>query len=57
MLTREVLLAGLRDEGARPVTDFLRDIPRVFEDDDLDGLFDFLMEQDAHIALVEYGFG
>lgn len=57
VLTRDLLLAGLRDGNARTVSDFTRDIQRITEDTDLDRLFDLLMENEAHIALVEDGYG
>lgn len=56
-LTRELMLAALRGEGDRPVSDFMRDLPRVPEDIDLDSLFDQLMEGPAHLALVQDEYG
>lgn len=56
-LTRDLFLAGLRGGGDRTVDEFTRDIPRVPEDIDLDSLFDLLMENEAHIALVEDPYG
>jgi len=57
VLTRDLLFAALRGEGDRPVADFAREIMHVSEDTDLDTLFDLLMDRDAHIALVEDGYG
>ncbi|MEM1364900.1 MAG: hemolysin family protein [Pseudomonadota bacterium] len=57
VLTRELLLAALGGEKDRFVADFSRDIQRVPEDTDLDSLFDLLMDNDAHIALVEDQYG
>lgn len=57
VLTRELLVAALRDEKDRPVSDFARALPRVPEDTDLDSLMDLLMGQDAHIAVVEDNYG
>ncbi|WP_372613955.1 CNNM domain-containing protein [Aquicoccus sp.] len=56
-LTRDLFLAGLRDGKDKTVSDFMRDIQRIPEKTDLDTLFDLLMENEAHIALVvdEYG--
>jgi CBS domain containing-hemolysin-like protein len=56
-LTRDLLLAALRGGEERTVAEFARDILRVREATDLDQLFDMLMERDAHIALVEDGYG
>ncbi len=57
VLTRELLLAALRGGGDRPLGDFLRELPRVAEDMDLDTLFDQLIEGEMHIALVEDPYG
>ncbi|MEM6460378.1 MAG: CNNM domain-containing protein [Pseudomonadota bacterium] len=57
LLTRDLLLAALRDENERPVTDFAREMLRVSEETDLDTLFDLLLDRDAHIALVEDKYG
>ena len=57
VLTREMLLAGVKGRGDVPVGEFRRDLPRVPETMTLDALFDFLVEKDRHIALVEDGFG
>lgn len=57
VVTRDLLLAALRGEGDRPVSDFERKIPRIEEEMDLSALFDLLMEQDAHIALVRDAYG
>ncbi len=56
-LTRDLLLAALRGDGDRPVADFNREMLRAPEKTDLDTLFDLLMDRDAHIALVEDGYG
>ncbi|MEO0636666.1 MAG: CNNM domain-containing protein [Pseudomonadota bacterium] len=52
VLTRELLLAGLRGGKDKPISDFVRELPRIPEQTDLDTLFDLLLEQDAHIAIV-----
>lgn len=57
VLTRELLLAALRDGADKTVKDFTRAIPRIAEDKDLDALLDLLMEGDAHVALVEDQYG
>lgn len=57
VVTRDLMLAALRGEGDRKVSDFERELPRVEETTDLSALFDLLMEQDAHIALVSDEFG
>jgi len=57
VLVRELLIAALRDEKDRKISEFTRDLPRVSEKIDLDSLFDYLMERDAHIALVEDSYG
>jgi len=57
VLTRELLLAALRGETERKVSDFGREIPRISETTDLDTLFDFLLDREAHIALVEDDYG
>lgn len=57
VLTRELLLAALRDGEDKTVADFTRTIPRIAEDKDLDALLDLLMEGDAHVALVEDQYG
>lgn len=56
-LIRELLLAALRGDKSRPVSDYVRELPRVPEAMDLDTLFDLLMEKDAHIALVQDEYG
>ncbi|MFN3169519.1 MAG: CNNM domain-containing protein [Hyphomicrobiales bacterium] len=56
-LTRDLLLAAVRGKGEQTVQDFSRDITRVTEATDLDTLLDSLMDQDAHIALVEDDYG
>jgi len=56
-LTRDLLLAALRGEKNRKVSDFGREMPRISETTDLDTLFDFLLDRDAHIALVEDDYG
>ena len=57
VLTRELLLAALRGHGDVHLAKLRRELPRVSEDMDLDALFDFLIEKDRHIALVEDGYG
>ena len=57
VLTRDVLLAAVRGEDDKPVSDFARTMPHVAEDTDLDSLFDMFMEQDAQIALVQDEYG
>lgn len=57
VLTRDLFLAGLRQNTGKLVSDFTRDIQRIPEETDLDTLFDLLMETDAHIALVEDAYG
>ncbi|MEM8576053.1 MAG: hemolysin family protein [Pseudomonadota bacterium] len=57
VLTRELLLAAVRGEGKKTVADYARELPRIPEDTDLDALFDMLMDREAHIALVEDGYG
>lgn len=57
LLTRDLLLAAVRGGGDRKVAEFLRDLPRIAEDTDLDTLFDLLMDREAHIAVVEDTFG
>lgn len=56
-LTRDLLLAALRGNEERFTADYTREIVRVPEATDLDTLFDMLMDRDAHIALVEDGYG
>lgn len=57
VLTRDLLVAALRDGKKQPVVEFSRELPRVPEDIDLDSLLDLLMEREAHIALVEDNYG
>ncbi len=57
VLTRDLLLAALRKEGRKKVSSLVREIPHVSESQDLDSLLDLLIERDAHIALVEDGYG
>ena len=57
VLTRDVLLASLKGRGDTPLSELRRDLPRVPEGMTLDALFDFLVEKDRHIALVEDEFG
>ena len=47
----------MRDEKDRKVSEFTRELPRVSEKIDLDTLFDFLLDRDAHIALAEDQYG
>lgn len=57
VLTRDLFLAGLRDGNEKTVSDFTRDIQRISEKTDLDTLFDLLMDNEAHIALIEDEYG
>lgn len=57
VLTRELLLAALRGEGGRKVSEFTRELTLVTEETDLDSLMDMLMDRDAHIALVQDDYG
>ena len=57
VLTRELLHAVLNKKGKRKVSEFVREMPSVPEDMDLDALLDLLLERDAHIALVEDQYG
>lgn len=57
VLVRELLVAALNDDKKRTISEFNRDLPRVSETTDLDKLMDILMDQDAHIALVEDEYG
>lgn len=57
VLVRELLVAALRDEKDRKISEFAREIPHVSEKIDLDTLFDFLMDRDAHIAIAEDAYG
>ncbi len=57
VLVRELLVAALRDEKDRTISEFTRELPRVSEKIDLDTLFDFLLDRDAHIAVVEDAYG
>ncbi|MEM9278687.1 MAG: hemolysin family protein [Pseudomonadota bacterium] len=57
VLTRELLVAALNNQKKRKVAEFIREMPRVSEDTDLDTLLDILMDRDAHIALVEDEYG
>ena len=57
VLTRDLLLAALRGEGERPVSELAREVLRVPEDQDLDTLFDLFLEREAHLALVEDAYG
>jgi CBS domain containing-hemolysin-like protein len=57
VLARDLLLAALRGEGGRPVSELARELPRVPEEIDLDTLFDLLLDREAHIALVEDAYG
>ncbi len=57
VLRSDLLLAQARDEGERPVTDFLREIPKIFEQADLTHAFDRFLKERVHIMQVldEYG--
>ncbi len=57
VLTRDVLLEAISGNKKRKVSEFLREIPRVTEDTDIDTLFDQLLDRDAHIALVQDSYG
>lgn len=57
VLVRELLVAALRDEKDSTISELTRELPHVSENIDLDTLFDFLMDRDAHIALVEDSYG
>ena len=57
VLTRDVLLAAVKGRADAPIAEFRRELPRVTEGMTLDALFDFLVEKDRHIALVEDEFG
>lgn len=57
VLTRDLLVAALRDKKQRKVIDLARDMPSVSETTDLDSLMDLLMDRDAHIALVQDEYG
>ncbi|SMH55261.1 CNNM domain-containing protein [Maritimibacter sp. HL-12] len=57
VLTRDLFLAGLREDKDKKVADFTRAIQRIPQETDLDSLFDLLMENEAHIALVEDEYG
>ena len=57
VLTREVLLASVKGRGETRLAELRRELPRVPESMALDALFDFLVEADRHIALVEDEFG
>ena len=57
VLVRDLLVAALNNNKRRPVSDFVRDVTRVSESMDLDAILDLLLEQDAHIALVEDSYG
>ena len=56
-LTRDLLLAAVNGQKSKKVKEFVRELPRVAEDQDLDSLLDLLMERDAHIALVQDQYG
>lgn len=57
VLRSDLLLAQARDEIGRPVTDFRREIPKIFEQADLLHAFDQLLKERVHImeVLDEYG--
>lgn len=57
LLTRDVLLEATKGNKKSKVSEFAREITRVAEDSDLDALFDVLLDQNAHIALVEDNYG
>ena len=53
VLTRDLLQAVVNKKGKSKASDFVRELPIVAEDVDLDALLDLLLERDAHIALVQ----
>ena len=57
VLRSDLLLAQARDEVDRPVIDFLREIPKIFEQADLTHAFDRFLKERVHIMQVldEYG--
>ena len=57
VLRSDLLLAQARGERERPVADFLRDIPKIFEQADLSHAFDRFLKERVHIMMVldEYG--
>lgn len=55
--TRDLMLAALRGEGDRLVSEFVRELPLIDEAMDLSALFDLLLGQEAHIALVTDAYG
>jgi len=57
VLRSDLLLAQARDEVERPVTDFLRTIPKIFEQADLSHAFDRFLKERVHVMQVldEYG--
>ncbi len=57
VLTRDLLMAALNSEKKRPVSDFLREMPHVGEEMDLDAILDLLLDKDAHIAVVDDDYG
>ncbi|MEM9332205.1 MAG: hemolysin family protein [Pseudomonadota bacterium] len=57
VLTRDLLVAALNKGKNGKVSDHMRALPRVSEAMDLDAILDLLLEQDAHIALVEDDYG
>lgn len=57
VLVRELLVAALNGGADRNIGEFVRELPHVSENIDLDTLLDFLMGRDAHIALVEDSYG
>ena len=57
VLTRDLLVAALNDNGDSKVSAHMRELPRVSEAMDLDALFDQLLDRESHIALVEDDYG
>ena len=57
VLKSDVLLAAAEDRGSTPLTDLRRPLEVVTESLSLRGLFERLMDQRAHIALVVDEFG
>ena len=57
VLTRDLLQAVVDKKGKSKASDFVRELPIVAEDVDLDALLDLLLERDAHIALVQDQYG
>ncbi|MDG5467019.1 hemolysin family protein [Deltaproteobacteria bacterium IMCC39524] len=52
VLRSDLLLAQARGEMERPVADFLRDIPKIFEQLDISHAFDRFLKERVHIMMV-----